>query len=204
MSELVSNTGLHIITSPEDLPEGVSYRDLGGIVGYKAASILWVQQYLPHIPTARMIVAPPGIQTEEILRTARQQGLRFPWIIRSSAPEDNLPGYEGVLPTLTCEDELASPERKIMEEKYSPSVSRGKFRTPEATVIIAEKSLSRLVGTIAAHPHKDNLLVGSVSNFKRPNDPVHATFFIESGTVQFSPYWSSWKFIENLPFAPQH
>lgn len=179
MHEHLSYRPSEIITSPESLPATITYAQLVEKYGGKAAGLLWMQKHAPNIPTARMIVAPPGTEIEEIIDTAKAQGLKMPWIIRASTPLDDESGYEDFFPTLVVRSEDENYKQKIGIVKHSPFYKKG-LPFEEATTLVAEYSPSEFTGTVIAHPHKDNSLMANVNN---TNSESHAYYYVdETGT----------------------
>lgn len=183
-----------IIRRSEDLPENITYEDLIQKVGGKAAGLLWIQKHLPEIPQARMIVAPPGTDSQEIIAAAQQEGLKLPWLIRASTPVDNLPGFENAFSTQEYEGSYGQvdseavdyiEEVKVMGIRHAPQPVS--FR--ETSVIIAEQSESRTNGTLIAHPHRADIKLAGITRFKWPIDPK-AFYCIHEGKAHFWKRWS--------------
>ncbi|HYD35791.1 MAG TPA: hypothetical protein VD999_07015 [Vitreimonas sp.] len=174
MTEKDRHVDPQIISSKYTLPSNASYESLIATYGGKAAGLLWVKKHLPEIPMAKMLALPAGVSLNQTLNAIFAQGLNFPILVRSSSPLDNLPGYEGVFPTLPADTEL----------ELSSAIHHIKSSYPdqEGPVIIAEKSPGKLVGTLVAHPNQDNYFIAIV---KDPYD-TYALFFVKGGQVHRS------------------
>lgn len=179
MAEKLHGRPSEIITSPDQLPVGITYDQLIEKVGGKAAGLLWIQKHLPDIPTVRMVVAPPGADIEEIISVAKLQGLKFPWIVRTSTPFDNLPGYEDYFPTIIVKTHDENLKQSIKDIKQSPQL-RGVTEFEEATTIVAEYSSSTFNGTAIQHPHTDDYLMASLATKPVHEDKTHAFFYIDN------------------------
>ena len=195
-----------IIRNCEDLPSNITYRELIELVGGKAAGLLWIQRHIPEIPQARMIVAPPGTSSQEIVRAAQAEGLRLPWIIRASTPVDNIPGFENAFLTLDHQGSGGQIGSDII--KSIEFVKRSGIRkTPlpimfsETAVIVAEKSTSGITGTLIAHPHRQDIKLAGVSKTRPGIDP-RGFYFINENKAEHWARWSIFYEGEDRPEIP--
>ncbi len=156
--------------------------------GAKAGILMYIARELPDIPQARMMVKIPGESIDDALRRAEEESIRWPRIFRSSAAAE-LDGYEGDFPTVVIGD-FETERAKITNPGYVGTYSRrdifdayvretiedietspkwlkekpGNEHLPDKiSVIIAEKSPSKVVGTYVKHPNQDDTYLISCS-----------------------------------------
>lgn len=193
--ETLSSRNSKIIYGPEDLPSETTFEELIKKVGGKAAGLLWIQRYLPHIPQARMIVAPVGTPAQEIITAAKEQQLSEPWIIRASTPIDNLPGMENAFQTVICMNE--GNAKGIIDRVKIEGVSESHPFT-ETSIILAEYSKSRIRGTLVGHPHINDKLLAGITAGTWPLTS-NGFYSIDQGN---SAYWEDFSKLYNEKYAP--
>lgn len=156
--------------------------------GAKAGILMYVARELPDIPQARMIVKTPSESIDDVLKRADAEAITWPRIFRSSAAVE-LYGYEGDFPTFVIGD-FETEREKITNPGYCGVYSRrdvfdahvqetiekietspkwlkeepGNEHLPDRiSVIIAEKSPSKIVGTYVKHPNQEEVYLISCS-----------------------------------------